>query len=337
MQTNLSVHQKKNFVKTAVFLLILFLMLKFFSDLSLYLNRNPDPLLHSDSHGILAEPKDSIDVVAIGNSNVRSGITPLNWWNEYGFTGYTWGEASQRIYNSRFYLQEIFKKQSPKLVLLEASCFFRDSSLAEELDSIVRANISNYFPVIMYHHNLMKLTSFDPEIFHSPARSLPKGYRFSNKHKASKDSKSYMSKRTLKENTHTLHPLVKQEILKIRQLCEDNNAQLLILTLPSTGDWNLKYHKLVNQFCTENKLDFLDMNKRKILHSMHFSWKYYTRDRGIHLNYEGASTATSYLGNYLTENYQLPDHRNDKNYQQWNEDFDQFLALIRNADETEIQ
>ena len=41
---------------------------------------------------------------------------------------------------------------------------------------------------------------------------------------------------------------------------------------------------------------------------------------------------TSYLGNYLEENYELEDHRNDPTYEAWNqlaEQYKQNLASIK--------
>ena len=43
-----------------------------------------------------------------------------------------------------------------------------------------------------------------------------------------------------------------------------------------------------------------------------------------HLNVYGASKYTIYLANYLKENYNLPDHRQDKKYSSWNEEYIRF-------------
>ena len=40
-----------------------------------------------------------------------------------------------------------------------------------------------------------------------------------------------------------------------------------------------------------------------------------------HLNIWGAYKVTMDFGNYLNENYNLKDHRNDKSYKQWNIDY----------------
>lgn len=44
-------------------------------------------------------------------------------------------------------------------------------------------------------------------------------------------------------------------------------------------------------------------------------------DNNSHLNPSGARKVTRYLGKYITENYNVPDRREDENYSFWNGDF----------------
>ena len=54
------------------------------------------------------------------------------------------------------------------------------------------------------------------------------------------------------------------------------------------------------------------------------NWTEDTQDKGDHLNVYGAEKVTSYLGNYLEENYELEDHRNDPTYEAWNQLAEQY-------------
>lgn len=320
----------KNLVRALSFCLILVLILELLSYVSLILNRDTDPMLNSDPHAIFAEKQDTIDVLAFGNSNVRSGIFPLQWYQDYGFTGFSWGEASQRVYDSRLFLEDIFKKQSPSVVLLEASCFFRDDTLADQLDNMAKAYIGEAFPVISYHKNFKKLFSGDFSKLTASARSICKGYSLNYTVKGSKKGKSYMKEdlHEINQNTENLDPLVKREVLKIRDLCEKNGAKMVVMAVPSTSDWNYRRHELTEEFCKEENLTFLDMNTSDIRKEIHLNWKKHTRDGGIHLNYPGAKITTAYLGKYLAENFDLPDHRSDSRYQQWQEDCDYFYTHV---------
>lgn len=80
-----------NLLRSILFLLILSLILGALSKLSIILDRNANPLFNYAARDLLDEPKNSIDVLTIGTSDVYSGVCPLLWWNSYGYTGYAWG------------------------------------------------------------------------------------------------------------------------------------------------------------------------------------------------------------------------------------------------------
>ena len=110
--------KKRMITKSVIFLLILAFILKIFSSLSIAMGYNANPLYNYSSYSIFQEPDNSIDVLSIGDSNVYSSIFPLVWWEQQGFTGYTWGQPSQRIPETYEYLKKIYKHQKPSIVLM---------------------------------------------------------------------------------------------------------------------------------------------------------------------------------------------------------------------------
>ena len=48
-----------------------------------------------------------------------------------------------------------------------------------------------------------------------------------------------------------------------------------------------------------------------------------------HLNVYGATKYTLYFSKYLKENYDLPDHRNDKEYSSWDSEYERFKKIYR--------
>ena len=133
--------KKRMITKSVIFLLILAFILKIFSSLSIAMGYNANPLYNYSSYSIFQEPDNSIDVLSIGDSNVYSSIFPLVWWEQQGFTGYTWGQPSQRIPETYEYLKKIYKHQKPSIVLIDGNNLFRDKTDIDNLDSI-----TNYFP-----------------------------------------------------------------------------------------------------------------------------------------------------------------------------------------------
>ena len=48
-------------------------------------------------------------------------------------------------------------------------------------------------------------------------------------------------------------------------------------------------------------------------------WKQDSYDRGDHLNISGARKVTAYMEQYLSDNYDLPDRRNDDGWREWDD------------------
>ena len=117
---------------------------------------------------------------------------------------------------------------------------------------------------------------------------------------------------------------------KKEELCEKNNAQLLLVSMPSPKNWNHKRHAEIQKYADGKGITYLDLNKKG--EELGLNWTEDTQDKGDHLNVYGAEKVTSYLGNYLEENYELEDHRNDPTYEAWNqlaEQYKQNLARIK--------
>lgn len=49
------------------------------------------------ARGFYGEEKDSLDVVAIGNSDLASGFSPMELWKTHGISGFACGEPNQTI------------------------------------------------------------------------------------------------------------------------------------------------------------------------------------------------------------------------------------------------
>ena len=59
-----------------------------------------------------------------------------------------------------------------------------------------------------------------------------------------------------------------------------------------------------------------------------FDWKKNTRDNGYHLNIYGADIVTQKLEETIKQ-YNLPNHKEDSNYQHWNESYQIYEELIK--------
>ena len=103
-----------------------------------------------------AEPKDTIDVLVIGDSESYTSISPMDLWIRTGATSFNCGQPGQRIQETRFLLKEALKTQSPKVVLLETNVMFRDPGFIENITMSIVEPVRYYFPIFRYH-NLWKM------------------------------------------------------------------------------------------------------------------------------------------------------------------------------------
>ena len=301
------------------FLLALSAVLEGLSWLSANLGRDPNPLRNYSTTSFFAEPQNSIDVLAIGTSDVYSSVEPLEWWHDYGFTGYAWGEASQRIFETYEYLKRVYAVQSPRIVLLEIGDLYRDDTRADVLDSLVKSRIATVFPIVTYHRNLCKLYNLG-----APLHSVTKGYLLRTETRSSGNTGDYMTGVTA--GKAAVNSLCAHELARCVALCRAHGSQVVLLSVPDRSSWNAARHTAVAALAEHLSTPYLDLN---LTLRDTIDWTRDTADGGTHLNYRGAKKVTEYLGGYLTETYPLPDHRNDKAFRTWDSDWALFSQKLQ--------
>lgn len=130
-------------------------------------------------------------------------------------------------------------------------------------------------------------------------------------------------------------------LYRIIKLAKEKDVKLLLVKTPDTK-WSIRQHNYIQKVADENEINFLDFNMKSLREEMGFEFENDAADT-IHINVKGAKKITSYLGNYLTNNYDLTDYRDTDNeikktyesekilYQAAMKDVN--LALIRSADD----
>lgn len=281
-------------------------------------------IVNPNANGFFSEPKDSIDIAVVGNSDAYSGFSPLELWNEYGYTSYVSAEGHQTVAQSYSQLKKIMKCHSVKLIILETDGFFTKSKIVESTAKLINASMGSSFSVFQYHDRWKKVKL--RELLKAPdytAHCTAKGQWLSNEVKGYMGGE-YMVKTDKREE---IPFSTKTSLDMLVKMCRENEVKLLFLELPSQSSWNYKRHNAVKDYADENGITFLDLNIDR--ESFGFDWKTDTRDGGNHLNNRGARKTTLFIGKYLNENYSLSDHRGDDRFKQWNSDYKEYLEKVK--------
>lgn len=281
--------------------------------------------------GIYTEPENTIDVLILGDSESYNSYIPLELWNQYGFTSYICGTPAQRISKSYYYLNEAFKRQNPKLVILEANNLFTKNGYVRR----VKEYVESIFPVLEFHDRWKNLTKED--FYKKPEYSEivnNKGYRLSTKIKKVKKNKQekYMEEN---KNIKKIPGDNLKYLKKIKKYCDENGAKFIMYSSPSPANWTYDKHNAIQKISKDLGMEYIDLNLK--VDELQINWKKDSQEKkGEHLNYTGAIKVTNYLGKYLKDNNELPDHRNDNNFKAWNEAYNSFQKEIEEKEKANV-
>ncbi len=274
-------------------------------------------------HELLSEEKDTIDIIFLGDSLTYSGISPMDLWNEYGYTSFDFAYPAQKISVAYEELQLAIDAQHPKVVVMEANVLMRDSTKAPLGYSILKWK-NGLFPLQTYHNNWKKM------LFPTIKDSLT--YKWVNPTKGFKyvpsissgDPGNYMSD---KDKVETKIPNDNFDYLeKIVNLCRENDIEFILISTPNGKSWS--FGKYLSASKSANKLDipYIDLN---VGNPLLINWKTETKDNANHLNYAGSLKVTRYIGNYLKTNNLVEDHRDDSKYDKWHTAYEIFEKEIK--------
>jgi len=306
-------------IKPILFVLIFLLLIQVFGRLFMPKdNTSKSGMRQVEAHGFLGEKENTIDVLFMGDSESYTSFSPMQMYDEYGFTGYVLGVSAQRIYNQYYYLKKALEYQKPKVVVIETNTLFRKYKISDALGG----EITNSVPFIEYHNRWKKMNIRDftlkPKYTYT---NITKGFKI-KKNIESVKNEDYMKKTNKVTEVPYLNAYY---VKKIKSLCDEHNIKLLLVSSKSLRNWNYGRHLGMENFTSNNDISYLDLN---LIKEIDIDWENDTPDEGDHLNINGAQKVSRYIGKYLYENYGLISHKNDSAYKKWNDDLKEYHRLL---------
>lgn len=292
---------------------------------------------------IMLDPKleqESWDVIFAGSSHMNNALYPVQLWKEYGIASYNNAQSGEVIPVSYYTCKEIIERMHPKVLVLDVYMLYhprKDGSISwmhQSLDTLSPQNriaairdlvpaeqqTEFLFPLALYHTRWKELTDSD---FADPAEPARLGSSTSIVKATELAGYSYEEiPANIKVRPSDIPVLYLEKIVNI---CEETGTQLLLVALPYMTspdvpkpthkmDQDQAYFNWVSDFAEEHHLNFV--NYFHLTDEIGFIWPEHMKDYS-HMNIWGGQLITSHLGAYLTEHYDLEDHRGQKAYKIW--------------------
>ena len=261
--------------------------------------------------GIQEEPEGQIEVLNVGDSLANIALTPVELYRDYGITSYVMGRDLQKSIET-YYAIRIAKQTQPiKVVLWEVHNLCKHQMDLEPYMSGVSEYTKYKSQFIKYHYVWKKW------IEGKGIRKYFKGYVVNETVITPYEGKDPH----LDPNEKKAFEIPKDQKYvfdKIYDLCAKENIKLVLYCAPSPHCYSTSMHNGYAKLAKEYHLDFLDGNEDFDQIGIDVDRDYLDED-GDHLNLFGTRKMTKYLGQYLTDNCDLTDHRDDPEYSSWAE------------------
>ncbi|MCM1027429.1 MAG: hypothetical protein NC432_13430 [Roseburia sp.] len=289
-----------------------------------------DQLYHTDEN--------RMDLVFVGSSHCYYGVYPELLWKENGIAAFDLAVSAQDVSSAYYQLKELLKTQHPKVVavdiygicyeehLVESNIYRNYLSMKTSLNSA--AHIMSYgewedqkellakWPIIHTRYNELKeydFVQYEPSI-------------------TGRGSLLTWNVTPVEEGNgvnhcETIEPLSERNrewVDNMLELSREEDFQLIFMLIPwKRGDDKQAILNGFREYVQDMSIDFLDLTplaEKEI--SSATDWT-----DAEHLNAWGAQKLTRRLSEYLLENYDLPDRRNEAGYSRWEEALERYSQI----------
>lgn len=276
------------------------------------------------------QPRNSIDIVFMGSSHIHCDVNTAILWEDYGIAAYDYSAAEQPLWITYYYLKEICKYQTPKLVVLDlySPARFKDDYQYKWLrDNLLGVKFSwnklqmlyascepehyfEYFPnFVVYHHRYPTMEDVEYFFQSKDDRASFKGY-------TPYYIKSPQTEPELVQDRSGGITIKSEEYLqKIIEYTQENHIELFLIVSPyiTTSEDELVYNR-VKEIAASYGLEFNSTNYSYDEMGLDFDTDFNDES---HLNYSGSCKYTHYLGQEIMNKYDIPDRRGLEKWESW--------------------
>lgn len=283
------------------------------------------------------------DILFIGTSHIAKAVSPIKLWNMNGYASYVLTAPGDGVARDNAILEMALDYVEPKLVVLDTDQYWEQSNLDYQVKSYhkfsdsfplsetkIRTTLELYednnvraellFPWFVYHNRWEELKRDD---FYSAVNL--KCYK-GNEYDTGLCAANLPKERLKKDNLEELDGEGLTEIEKFIQKCRDNNIEVLLVTLPYSADHKQRLGGMkIAEVASEYGVNYINFNEQEFFVDERTDFS-----DPSHMNISGARKMTEFLGRYISERYDVPDRRTEKEYSdKWNEDYQAYYELLK--------
>ncbi len=296
-----------------------------------------------------------IDVLFLGSSHIRYGIFPMELWNDYGISSFNLAADGNTIPVSYWTLVNALDYHTPEVVVIDVFDNWPGRMCSQSLGEVHLA--LDFFPLSFNKFRMINDLFDDTELtdangvnlyekrwellwnigeYHTRWTDLEKE-DFSSQSELEEISAKWKGASSLigiADRRETIYPeswdgveydeLSKKYLIRTIDLCKNMDIDIVLVNTGYDCSPEAKlFADSVYDIAEQYNVPYLDFTNEDIIN---FSTDLASTKQNTHVNFSGAERITSYLGEYLSANYLLTDHRNDENYSSWWSDYQMFAA-----------
>lgn len=302
----------------------------------------------------------NIDIIFIGTSKIQYTLSPMEIWHKYGITSYNRGTAAQYYKLTYFLIDEIFKYNKPKLIVVDIYNLVtlenydptnRTNLVINNLDNKINTykafynvNETNSFKILdnmniykLFHQRWKELNMYDFKIdnfwfgrFSGTYIVYPTWRKLHSIQQVKIDNKEHINELIPIDNNTINY------IEKINRLAQLHNTKVLFINMPF-GSYNKKLYNLtysLKEYAKHNNINIIDYNELANLINIDYNNDFMDIN---HLNLYGSRKVMDHLIPYIIEHYNIPNRKNDPSYASWNENYIKYARAINREEIRELK
>ncbi len=278
--------------------------------------------------------EEDFDVLFFGTSHVINGVYPMELWEDYGIVSYNFGGHGNRIATTYWVMRNALEYTSPKLVVIDCQNLEDNRKVVSleythisfdafpltktKIEAVMdfldesKGSLSLLWEFSTYHSRWLELTEED----FNPEPTTTKGAERRINVATANTYENIDSSQKMEGSTISVDYLE-----MMIEYCQDNGIEVLLTYIPYPAN-ETQQEAANSAFDIAEKYGVNYLDYDTLLEQVDFSTDCY--DAASHLNPSGANKITDYIGQYIMDNYDIDDQRDNEAYSDWNDDYEAY-------------